>query len=109
MEQEMEYGIRYGKLPLGEKEYILYPVDIVQGYCVNDDFCSDTIYHKPSFENALEEENYLVDTIFSLSHLQLENEKVQLSLFEDEIHLQKQYQLVYFLVIYLFFLDNFHQ
>ena len=24
MEQEMEYGIRYGKLPLGEKEYILY-------------------------------------------------------------------------------------
>lgn len=70
MEQEMEYGIRYGKLPLGEKEYILYPVDIVQGYCVNDDFCSDTIYHKPSFEKALEEENYLVDNIFSLSHLQ---------------------------------------
>ena len=29
----------------------------------------------------------------SLSHLQLENEKVQLSLFEDEIHLQKQYHL----------------
>ena len=55
MEQEMEYGIRYGKLPLGEKEYILYPVDIVQGYCVNDDFCSDTIYHKPSFEKAFEE------------------------------------------------------
>lgn len=70
MEHEMQYGIQYKKILLDKGSYLLYPIQVIQGYCVNHDFCSDKIYPIVKDKESLEKDTFFVDDIFSLSHLQ---------------------------------------
>ena len=70
MEHETQFGIQYNKISLDEESYLLYPVRMIEGYCMNNDFCSDKIYPIINDRESLEKDSFFVDNIFSLSHLQ---------------------------------------
>ena len=68
-ENAMDYGIIYSKATLGQNKYLLFPLDIVEGYQMGNEFLSDPIYKTVTTKENLAESTYLVDSIFSYNDL----------------------------------------
>ena len=68
-ENSMDYGIIYRKAKLGPNKYLLFPLDIVEGYSMKNEFLSDPIYKTATSAENFKDSDLLVDTIYSYNDL----------------------------------------
>ena len=63
MDQSKEYGIKYKVAKLGNDKYLLFPMDIVEGLCIGENFNSKKPLKIADTKEVLETERYVVDDI----------------------------------------------
>lgn len=65
----IDYGIIYTKATLGQNKYLLFPLDIVEGYSMGNEFLSDPTYKTATSAENFQNSDLLVDTIYSYNDL----------------------------------------
>ena len=68
-EDLIDYGIIYAKTNLGLNRYLLFPIDLVEGYSMGSEFLSEPIYKTATSKENLDSNDYVVDSIFSYNDL----------------------------------------
>lgn len=85
-ENKVDYGIVYTKAKIGQNCYLLFPLDIVEGYSMGSEFLSDPIYKTATSMENIQNSDLLVDTIYSYNDLLRHYEY-------DDIDFVKEYYL----------------
>ena len=61
----IEYGIIYSKSNIGPNKYLLFPLDLVEGYQMGGTFLSDPVYKTADSKENISNSDFLVDNIFT--------------------------------------------
>ncbi len=66
--ENKEFATKYQKAKIGDNTYILIPLEVIEGYSMNDNFYNVDIYETPSVHN-IESADILVDRVVTIDDI----------------------------------------
>ena len=97
IKEATEYGIRYAVKKINEENYVLTPIDIIEGYSVSETFYSKELHKVLQDVTSLSEE-FLIDSIVSVESLKKIYEYDDLD-FIKEYYLSEEKEFLIFVEI----------